>query len=52
MPNHVDVGQFPVERGLRVRRVVVGAPTDVKLISFRRKKFQHLETGNEMSEYP
>jgi hypothetical protein len=37
---------------LRIGRVVVGAPTDVKPIGFRREKFQHLRTGNEMREDP
>jgi hypothetical protein len=52
MPNHIGVGQLSVERGLRIGGVVTGAPTDAKLISFRRKEIQHLRTGNEVGEDP
>jgi hypothetical protein len=52
MPYHFGVGQFPIERGLRIRSVVVGAPTDVKPISFRREEIEHLRSGKEMGEDP
>ena len=52
MPNHLGLGYFPVECLLCLGGVVIGTPADVKPIRFRRKKIQHLRTGNEVGEDP
>ena len=46
MPDHIGVGQLPVERGV----VVFAAVPDIEPISMRRKEVEHLWTGNEVSQ--